>query len=56
MAINEIKDKIEELDKKMFYLEMADHMTFAEQNTYQKLLAERNRLATELYYKTHKNA
>lgn len=56
MTTNEIRNRIHELDKEMFWLEMADHMTLAEQNAYQKLLAERNRLATELYYRTHKNA
>ena len=56
MTINEIRNRIHELDNEMFYFEMADRMTTAEQDTYQRLLAERNRLATELYYRTHENA
>ena len=56
MTINEIKNRIHELDNKMFYLEMADRMTTAEQDTYQRLLIERNRLAEELYYRTRENA
>ena len=55
MTNNEIKNRIHELDTQMFWLEMADRMTTAERDTYQKLLAERNSLATELYYKTHES-
>ena len=53
MTINEMKKRINELDKEMFWLEMADRMTTAEQDAYQRLLNERNSLATELYYRTH---
>lgn len=56
MTTNEIRNKIHELDKEMFWLEMADRMTTAERDTYQRLLIERNRLAEELHYRTHENA
>lgn len=56
MTTNEIRNRIHELDNEMFYLEMADRMTDEERTTYQRLLLERNRLATELYYRTHENA
>ena len=56
MTINEIRNRIHELDREMFWLEMADHMTTAEQDTYQKLLIERNTLVQELYHGAHENA
>lgn len=56
MTINEIRNRIHELDNEMFWLEMADHMTTAEQDTYQRLLIERNRLVQELYHGTQENA
>lgn len=56
MTINEIRNRIHELDKEMFYLEMADRMTTAEQDTYQRLLVERNSLVRELYHEMHENA
>jgi hypothetical protein len=56
MTTNEIRNRIQEIDNEMFYLEMADRMTPAERDTYQKLLIERNYLAEELHYRTHKNA
>ena len=43
MTTNEIRNRIHELDNEMFYLEMADCMTTAERDTYQRLLLERNR-------------
>lgn len=56
MTINEIKNRINELETEIFYLEMADRMSDEERKTYFKLTIERNRLATELYYRTKENA
>lgn len=50
MTNTEIKNRINELENEMIYLEFADHMSDEERRTHDKLLAERNRLATELYY------
>lgn len=53
MTNTEIKNRIAELDKEMFYLEMADCMNDEERKTHDKLLRERNALATKLYYLEH---
>lgn len=53
MTNTEIKNRINELDREIWLIEMADRMSEEERKTHDKLLRERNALATKLYYMEH---
>lgn len=53
MTNTEIKNKIEQLDREIWLLEMADRMSDEERKAHFKLTTERNALARELSYREH---
>lgn len=53
MTNTEIKNRIAELDREIWLIEMADHMNDEECKMHDKLSRERNALATKLYYMEH---
>jgi hypothetical protein len=53
MTLNEMKNRKNILESKLFLLEMADHMTDEERKAYDNMSGERNALATQIYYAEH---
>ena len=53
MTLNEMKNRKNELENEMFLLEMADRMTDEERKAYDRMIRERNALATQIYYAEH---